>query len=213
MLTIFRSLTLLLLLVGIGCAPGRVADLRDSGRISLGIALGLSVDAKLGDLTHPALGFLSSAAMFGSESRDIDGWWYEARVSDPYATFWYWRSGRSLGIALNSSGWRGVWETLDWLDAIDEIDETFDQQAPEQMSTVQGAVMLDDSLIIGRWLPIPGEADERSPLWTFNTASDLQLGATLLLVGARVGFNPLEFLDLLLGFAGYDIAGDDPPAE
>ena len=38
----------------------------------------------------------------------------------------------------------------------------------------------------------------------------MQVGATLLLIGARVGFNPLEFFDFLLGFAGYDIAGDDP---
>ena len=40
--------------------------------------------------------------------------------------------------------------------------------------------------------------------------TDLQLGAHLLLINARLGFNPLEFLDFLLGFAGVDIAGDDP---
>jgi hypothetical protein len=26
----------------------------------------------------------------------------------------------------------------------------------------------------------------------------------------RAGFNPLEFVDFVLGFAGLDIAGDDP---
>jgi len=29
-------------------------------------------------------------------------------------------------------------------------------------------------------------------------------------VAARVGINPLEILDFLLGFLGLDIAGDDP---
>ena len=40
------------------------------------------LDAKLGDLTHPALGIVSSGAMVGFESREIDGAWFEARVSE-----------------------------------------------------------------------------------------------------------------------------------
>ena len=37
-------------LIASGCAPGRLADLQDSGRISVGLSLGLSADAKLGDV-------------------------------------------------------------------------------------------------------------------------------------------------------------------
>ncbi len=48
-----RVLLAMLLLAATGCAPGRMADLRDSGRLSLGLGLGLSADAKLGTLTHP----------------------------------------------------------------------------------------------------------------------------------------------------------------
>ncbi|MCH6562406.1 MAG: hypothetical protein IH800_08325, partial [Myxococcales bacterium] len=68
-------LVVLITLAGLGCAPGRVADLKDSGRIGIGLGFGLSLDARLGDLTHPALGLLSVSAMLGFESRDIDGPW------------------------------------------------------------------------------------------------------------------------------------------
>ena len=201
----------LALLAGLACAPGRVADLRDSGRLSVGLALGLSVDAKVGDLSHPALGFVSASAMLGWESRDIDGAWYEARVSDPYATYWYRRDGQSWPFTLSSAGWRGVWESLGWMDAVRELDEPIDQEPLPETGTMFQGELLDGELTVNRWLPIPveGGPDSAPPLWTFNTASDLQLGATLLLVAGRVGFNPLEFLDFLLGFGGLDIAGDD----
>ena len=209
-MTLGRWFMLLALLGGLGCAPGRVADLKDSGRISFGLSLGLSADAKLGDLTHPAVGVASASAMFGFESREIDGSWYEARVSDPYAIYWYRRAGKPWRYALASSGWRGVWESLGWMDAVDELDEPIDQEPLPETGTVFEGELLDEAITVARWLPLPGGSDEFSPLWRFNTASDLQVGATVLLVGARVGFNPLEFLDLLLGFGGFDLAGDDP---
>jgi hypothetical protein len=206
--------TSLLVLALAACAPGRIADLQDSGRLSAGISLGLSVDAKLGDLTHPAIGVLSSSAMFGFETRHIDGSWYEARVSDPFATYWYRRDGRGWGWSLNSSGWRGMWEATSYLDALDEIDESFDQEPLPETGTVVAGEMLDGELVASMWLPLPIGFPEDDPpvLFRFRTATDLQLGATLLVVGARVGFNPLEFLDFLLGFVGLDIAGDDEPA-
>ncbi len=193
----------------VGCAPGRMADLKDSGRIGVGIGPGLSIDAKLGDLTHPALGALGAAGMVGFESRAIDGSWYEARVSDPYAIYWLRREGQPWGFALNSSGWRGTWESLGFLDALDELDEPIDQEALPETGTIWQGELLDGKLVASRWLPLPGGPPDTSKLWTFNTATDLQLGLHLLFVNARVGFNPLEFLDLLLGFGGYDIAGDD----
>ena len=212
MLSLRASLALLVAMALLGCAPGRVADLRDSGRIGIGFGLGLSADAKLGDLTHPALGVASASAMMGFESRDIDGPWYEAHASAPYAIPWYRREGKSWGYALGSSGWRGTWEALDWLDALVEVDEMIDQDALPETGTRVGGELLDGKVTVRRWLPIPGLVEETSPLFSFNTATDLQLGAHLLLINARLGFNPLEFLDFLLGFGGLDIADDDPSA-
>jgi hypothetical protein len=205
-----RVLIVLSLIVWVGCAPGRVADLRDSGRLSAGLGLGLSADVKLGDLTHPSLGAFAVSAQLGFESRNIDGPWYEASVSDPYALSWFRRENVPWGYALNLSGWRGVWESLDWLDAVDELDEWVDQEPLPETGTVVEGERLDQSVKVSRWLPITGGHGEPGRLWSFNTATDLQVGAHLILVNARVGFNTLEFIDFLLGFAGYDIAGDDP---
>ena len=36
-----------------------------------------------------------------------------------------------------------------------------------------------------------------------------EVGATLGVFSARVGLNPLEMIDLILGFGGLDIANDD----
>ena len=63
-----------------------MADLRDSGRMSLGVGLGLSADVKIGDLTHPSLGVLGVAAMYGLESRHIEGRFLEARISQESAS-------------------------------------------------------------------------------------------------------------------------------
>ena len=40
-------------------------------------------------------------------------------------------------------------------------------------------------------------------------ATDLEVGVAPLLFSLRVGVNPIEITDFLLGFVGLDIAGDD----
>ncbi len=201
------TLTGLALLATSGCAPGRIADLRDSGRIGIGAGLGLSVDVKAGDLTHPALGVASVAAMVGFESRHIDGPFFDARVADPYATLWYRRAGVPWGFSLLSSGWRGVWEVVDLADAAGEFDEPIDKEPPPGQGETHEGEILDGAITTGRWLGIPSGPD---PIWTYNTASDVQVGVHALVINLRAGFNLLEFLDFLVGFAGFDPAGDDP---
>ncbi len=54
--------------------------------------------------------------------------------------------------------------------------------------------------------------DEISPAtWARIHAFDIEVGAFAIVLGARVGFSPGEFLDFLLGWVGIDIAGDDKP--
>jgi hypothetical protein len=206
-----RPAAAILLLALAGCAPGRMADLKDAGRLSLGLGLGLSVDAKLGDLTHPSLGILSASAMFGSDSRKVEGLFYEARTSEPYATYWMKARGFPTTDALNTTGWRGAFEVHSVDIAIDAIADPSPDEPPEELGVeVEGREVLAGRISVGRWLPIPLKSRGRTfPLWTFNTATDFQAGATLLLVSARAGVNVLETFDFLLGFAGLDIAGDD----
>lgn len=194
-----------------GCAPGRISDLRDAGRLGLGVGPGLSVDARIGDLTHPSLGVASAAAMWGFESRDIEGPWYEARVSDPYATYWLRREGKSWGESLISSGWRGAWESIDWLHALAEVGEPIGAGPLPETGTVVGGELLDGRVEPSRWVATRAAGGDARGWW-LRSATDLHVGAHALLVGVRVGFNPMEMVDFLLGLAGLDVAGDDPPA-
>jgi hypothetical protein len=197
-----RSLVLGVLALSVACAPGRMADLRDSGQLSVGIGLGLSADAKAGVLTHPSLGFASATADWGFESRDIYGSFYSARTSEPYASYFSYQEGASGLQALNDSGFRAAFEVHEWDAAFEAISGTVGRERPTVTVVEVSGVELDERLDSGRWL---GTGD---PV-TFNTATDFQLGATLLFVSARAGVNVLETLDFLLGFVGLDIAGDD----
>jgi hypothetical protein len=187
-----------------------MADLKDAGRLSVGLGLGLSADAKVGALTHPSLGILSASAMFGSDTRKVEGLFFEARTSEPYATYWSRSKGAPIADALNTTGWRGAFEVHSVDVAIKAIAEADPQTPPEQLGVEGEGEVLAGRISVGRWLPIPRQTRrEQFPVWTFNTATDFQVGATLLLVSARAGVNFLETLDLLLGLVGFDIAGDD----
>lgn len=187
----------------IGCAPGRIADLRDSGRLSIGIGLGLSADAKLGDLTHPSLGLFSTAGMVGFDSRRVSGAYFDARTSEPYATWWALDGGSSLLGALNDSGWRASFETTGYGPALGPVLGPFRQGRPEDLPASANGEPLNGDLDDGTWLPLP-------PYTSYRTLTDLQLGAHLLVLGARIGINPLEIIDFAAGFVGLDPAGDSP---
>lgn len=64
------------------------------------------------------------------------------------------------------------------------------------------------------WLPAlqTGRGRSHNP-FSFHEITDLEVGGTLGVVSAKVGINPLEILDFLLGCVGVDIAKDDPEKE
>lgn len=203
------GLTALVALFALGCAPGRIADLRDSGRASFGVGLGLSADVKAGALTHPSLGLWSASAMIGFDTRKVDGVFFEGRTSEPYATIWTRNIGTPWGQALNSTGWRAAFEAHQFQAALTETSHVPQRERPEALIAIVEEKELDGTLDVGGWLPIPRRTQTWESLFSFGNTTDLQAGAQLLFITARIGFNPLEFIDFLGGFAGADIAGDD----
>ncbi len=193
----------LALVFALGCAPGRMADLRDSGSLSLGIGVGLAADAKVGFLTHPSVGSVTASAMWGSDSREVTGSFYQVSSSWPHSSFWASKEGASGGEALNSTGWRAAFEAHEFVVAFAAIGHPTGRDRPEVVAGEVSGVELDGTIEDATWLPIP-------PDLSFHNSTDFQLGATLLLVSARVGFNLMETVDFLLGFAGIDIGKDDP---
>ncbi len=70
----------------------------------------------------------------------------------------------------------------------------------------------DHDLVPGQMFFVPLLGTEHAPDWSLARrglhVADIGVSAAAV-VGAGVGFSPGEFLDLLLGFVGIDIAGDD----
>lgn len=199
-----RASFALVVMVGlVGCAPGRVADLQDSLSLGIGIGAGLGVDVKAGMFTHPALGTATASAMLGSDSREVDGAYYQVGMADPHASFWAHRlKNGNWGAALNESGWRAAFEVHRYDVAIAAIGYPPGQERPEVVLTEFEGSALDGTLEESTWLPDPDQAN-------FAGATDFEVGATALIMTVRAGANPLELVDFLLGFVGLDIAGDD----
>ena len=161
-----------------GCATGRIADLRDCGRLSVGYGAGLGVHAEVGILTHPAIGgWGSRTRRIGVENRHVAGAWDESELRTPILNLMAHAFGHteSLAEGLNLSYERG--------------------------QEVRGGDLN------GCWINAAARGDSRT---LFNRATDLEVGASALFVSPRAGVNPLEIADLVLGFVGLDIAGDDP---
>jgi hypothetical protein len=203
---------LLFLMLG-ACAPGRMADLQDSAKFSIGGGVGASLDASLGILSQPSLGLFSEAALLGTEARNASGAIFHKRVSFPYTFVVAARDGKSLLAALNYTGYSSAFKVTGVQRGFEEIDRPLDALPPREVGLEIDGVRYGGELRGGRWLPLPSLADEYSSLFSFRSLTDFHVGGHAGIFGARVGFNPLEFFDFVLGFGGLDIAGDDRTSE
>jgi len=182
-----------------GCEPGRLADLADCGKASIGIGFGLEAHAKVGCLTHPSVGFPVSGSMIkvGHENRKVTGVWEESRSVSPFVPYiGFFMTGNPAGLNIsllsNASPFGSMWRDSD-LDA-----KPLKEKAEFWLPLLE--LLNDDTL------------DKYDPL-AFGEITDFELGGMLVFVSADVGINPLEIADFLLGFVGLDIAGDDPKPE
>lgn len=85
---------------------------------------------------------------------------------------------------------------------------------PESSALLGGdsSYVRDHEFLPSQMFFIPLLGTEHAPDWSLERrglhVADIGVSAAAV-VGAGVGFSPGEFLDLLLGFVGIDIAGDD----
>ncbi len=163
-----------------GCAAGRIADLRDCGRLSVGIGPGLDVAAKVGCVAHPSLGIASRTYRIGLETRARYGAWEEEQVVWPAELVM-----QALGFAWGGSGTP--------LASYERF------RRPEQ---------LNDPEVATSWLPVLCSGRSPDPL-AFQELTDVEICGTLAFVSIKAGINPLEILDFLMGCVGLDIGRDD----
>ena len=178
-----------LLLCGCSYVKNRVNDLLDPFRVDVGVGPGLYAEARATDFAAVGLG----ARLVRT-----------ARWSGRFVSSRGWTESLALGpFILGNSTATGVQPVL-----------------PDDPSKYESG----DGPVPGQILFLPlGGIGSCADIYRFHERGVriLDVGADVALgyVGAGVGFSPGEFVDLLLGFVGIDIAGDDafgrpePPAE
>jgi hypothetical protein len=214
-----RYLLLLLPLLATGCQTtvgnyfaNRGRDLGDCFLMQAGFGVGLGVDVKAAGVAHVNFGF--SAFIPFTSVGIVYGEW---RPTRPQAHF----SGDSefgmpgalflptdtVYMHVAPIPGAGAGHCCYWV-------------LPVALSWVQlsSATAVPDGPHT-RWLwseePIPEDYDptdfEAGMRSARIHAFNIEAGVFVLVVGARAGFSPGEFLDFLLGWVGIDIAGDDHP--
>ncbi len=177
------SFLAVLSITSVGCvSPGRLADLSDCARASVGVGRGVLVDVELGYLPHPSIGWYVETERIGIDTRHLHGRWKEREFGFPFLCFL---------VPMHEA--HPLWSYLKDAQPSEDADEH------------------------GYWLPPLTEGARTfhgiEPDWSFHNATDLKVGVTAGIISARLGVNPLEFLDFTLGFAGLDIGRDDPKPE
>jgi len=171
-----------------GCATGRIQDLQDCGRLSVGLGLGLDATAKVGCILHPSIGVASATTRIGHENRRVSTAWKEQQVVWPVSSI----------VTGQMFNWNG--DSFQ-CNSVSYLREMKNKRRPERGGR--------SSRFHTFWIPAFGEEDWGDP-FSFHELTDVEVGATALFVSARAGINPLEIVDFILGFVGFDIAKDDP---
>lgn len=201
-----------------GCTwvEARARDAADCVRGAVGVGPGLAVDARMTDWISPGIGIVTRTTNWGWLDRRVHGTWQESDVintprlayetigselyttSDPQA-------GREMSFArlaasslnLPNERWiqrRGV-TSVEYFSFFNAF----------------GAAEASRARWLADLLVEPGQ-----PVFVPNRTAwqkgFVEVGATVLLVHARAGFNPFELIDFLAGLVGLDPAGDDTRA-
>lgn len=171
----------LTVVAAVGCTTDRMADLRDCGRLSAGVGYGLGAEVGLGIIGNPSIGIIAMKACVGTEDRDRFGVWDEGEM------FWPASSVFNVLEDMYAAGPRST-PFMPYKRTHIPTSEEFERQ---------------------RSILIATNSRDKPAKPLFRCITDFEASVTLVCVGVRVGINPLEILDFLLGFVGIDLTGDD----
>lgn len=157
----------------------RANDLLDSFRFELGVGPGLYAEARATDFAAVGLGFCAQ------QNAAMRG---RFAGTDAEVT--------SMGLGPFILGSSATWSFKPLLAGDPSTPESCDGIVPAQF-------------LLFPMMGFGSCADDYSLAERGLRVADLGASVTLGYVGAGIGFSPGEFVDLLLGFVGIDIAGDD----
>jgi hypothetical protein len=208
---------MVLVLAAGSCAPvggyfaARGLDLADCFKLSVGLGIGLAADVHVTDYMAPGLGIASYTANLGWDDRRVNGVWLESDVINTPRLAYEWAYEDSLAADSEDSSQRLLTGLA--LASLTLPNERWIRKGSrvtvEYFSLFNfgglGERMAARSLA-GVLLGHGEQADD--PGRSFWQKCFLEAGATAGVVHARVGWNPLETIDFLLGWIGLDPAGD-----
>jgi len=204
-----RLLLAALAFLGAGCArPGvywgdRWNDFRDCFTLEAGPGIGYDADLHVTDWIATGVG-VAGSAKFGFAGRKPVGLSHgnhvDLHISFPLVQVFLLTGG--LTPAEAESEWSDGLPALLHADYCERNAQFLDYRIIHVDSRTTSSILLLNAMAFTK---NRGRASEPKLIDAF----DADLGATLLLVSARIGFSPGQFADFALGFFGLDIAGDD----
>ncbi len=210
--TLQTAVLLALLTLSAGCQTtignylgNRAQDLSDCFLIETGVGIGLGVDVKAGGLVH--------ANLFMNVWMGRLGWVY-----GDHGVVGKFEIEFGIPAAIPSSGflhmsslgtragkvWHSCYALLPGL-------WSWEGRAGQKKSWIWASRVPSGVDVADSVASRARDRGDRARRWSRVHAFDFEVGVHALLVGARVGFSPGEFLDFILGWFGVDIACDDSP--
>ena len=216
------TVSVTLLVATVGCAPiggylgARAMDLADCVKGNVGVGIGLTADVHLTDFMAPGLGIVSYTANAGYDDRNVNGVWLESIVINT-PRFAFETVARDYeetpsdenlegGVLISQLALRSLLLPNErWIRENGELTVEY-----YTLFNIGGLGRDFRATALTGLLQRPGERP-KTPEKTIWDEAFFEAGATLGVVEARAGINPLQFLDFLAGIFGFDPADDDPP--
>ncbi len=210
-----QALLVLASAVSGGCSwwEARARDGSDCFRAALGVGPGLALDARLTDWVAPGVGIVTYTHNVGWLDRRVHGVWLESDViTTPRLAY------EAFGAEFDSQ----ASQQADHVGSLKQLATSSINLPNERWVRRQGVTTVEYFAFINAaelgarshatWLT-DLLVDPGDPVFTPRRSAwqrgNFEVGATILLVHARAGVNLFEFVDLIGGFVGLDLAGDD----
>ena len=175
-------------------------DLGDCGTFGVGAGYGLDATVQAGALAEASLGIGHNIHYRGWNGHTGVTKWENAQLSWP----------PSLLMSAVEMGMGGRGCCLLPPETFYAVPDPDRMGAPRRPGNRTPAGT--ESKHFGYALPLLSEQG-RERTCSFHNSTRVEAEVSLGVVSVRAGLNPLEIIDFLLGFLGFDIAGDDPPRE
>ncbi len=203
-----RLVTILLLLLFVSCTKQYLhaikSDFHDAIKASVGVGLGLHADVKVTALFHPGIGWFGWWKMAGTESRYSYGI-YEHLFSCLFPLGFTFIDDKQLILqSLDFTCFKGSEELV----RRKHGDTMFASALFDPQSVLSLKAYQPQKYSVHPWILSGNQNSGYDPTFT-EQPFGLEMGLGIIFFSIRLGFDLIEFIDLLMTIFGYDILHDN----